>query len=49
MFDFDVSEKGGITEIRFTAWTDVVSAVWIVSASSSASGHVWMLDTGGKH
>ncbi len=49
MFDFDVSEKGGITEIGFTAWTDVVSAVRIVSASSSASGHVRMLNTGGKH
>ena len=42
MFDFDVGEKGRVTQVRLPARTYVVSTVWVVSASPSSPWHIRM-------
>ena len=37
MFDFNVGEESRVTEVRFAAWTNVVSVVGLIATSPSSS------------
>jgi hypothetical protein len=50
MLYFDMSEKGGIAQIRFSARTDVITIVGLVTSSATASTLLErMFETGGEH
>jgi len=50
MFDFDMSEESRITEIGFSAWTNIISVVRLISSSSAATTLLeGVLQTGWKH
>ena len=49
VFSFNMGKKSGITEVRFSTGTDVVSVIRIIAPSSPVALLVVLLDRGREH
>ena len=50
VFNFDVGEECGVTQVGLSTRTNIISVVRLVASSASSSTRlIWMLKTAGKH